>query len=294
MNKLALLLLPIVGFAQAQVVGVGNFIHNVADLDKSVAFYHDVLGLEMQRPASAFLNTPEVLNLYNAAGGEYRVATAQVPGVPMRIELAEFKGVERKPVRRGISEPGASILVLTVRDLDPIFANIKAAGLKTLLVPTEMIRGRRLVALADPDGFFVEIVEREDGPAAPAGNFVDLGFAFVVRDASAMARVFFSVGVAPGGSGDFEVMTAGFARPFHIEVVERKKASAPPQNRPQDPGAAVLRLLVRDAGAAVDNLAKVGVKVVSAKGEMVTLPGATPRHVAILGAPDNLFIQVMQ
>src|SRR5271169_4822714 len=32
-----------------EVIGAGNFIHKVASLDKSLEFYHDVLGMELQR-----------------------------------------------------------------------------------------------------------------------------------------------------------------------------------------------------------------------------------------------------
>ena len=31
------------------VLGVGNFIHVVSNLDRSIEFYHDALGLEMTR-----------------------------------------------------------------------------------------------------------------------------------------------------------------------------------------------------------------------------------------------------
>jgi hypothetical protein len=63
--------------------------------------------------------------------------------------------------------------------------------------------------------------------------------------------------------------------------------------RPQDPGAAVLRLMVTDAEAAVRALGSAGVSVVSEGGAIQTLPPAGLRA-AIPGAPDNLFIQVVQ
>ena len=62
--------------------------------------------------------------------------------------------------------------------------------------------------------------------------------------------------------------------------------------RPRDPGAAVLRLMVTDVEAAVHALGEAGVKVVSEGGAIQTLPPAGLKAV-ILGAPDNLFIQVV-
>src|SRR5689334_9930486 len=39
------------------VNNVGNFIHGVADLDRSVHFYHDVLGMDLPRPVGDWQTT---------------------------------------------------------------------------------------------------------------------------------------------------------------------------------------------------------------------------------------------
>lgn len=33
-----------------EVIGAGNFIHVVSNLDNSLAFYHDVIGLDLRPP----------------------------------------------------------------------------------------------------------------------------------------------------------------------------------------------------------------------------------------------------
>src|SRR2546428_6183867 len=100
-------------FAQPQLVtGVGNFIHNVGELDRSVHFYRDVLGMELQRPPGDWQTTEGVLKMYDAEGGRFRVANAQIPGSPMRIEMVEFQGVDRKPVQRRWGAAGTSVLIL--------------------------------------------------------------------------------------------------------------------------------------------------------------------------------------
>src|SRR5579872_3479124 len=102
------------GSAQTPLVkGVGNFIHNVSDLERSVHFYRDLIGMEVPRPPGDWQTTDGVLKMYGATGGRFRVANAQVTGVAMRVELVEFQGVDRKPVRRALGEPGASLLILT-------------------------------------------------------------------------------------------------------------------------------------------------------------------------------------
>jgi hypothetical protein len=83
---------------------------------------------------------------------------------------------------------------------------------------------------------------------------------------------------------------------FQVSFLEFKDIDRKPvHGRPRDPGAAVLRLLVRDVDAAVKQLDTVGVKVASAGREAVSVPGGAVRaRAAILSAPDNLFVQVFQ
>jgi catechol 2,3-dioxygenase-like lactoylglutathione lyase family enzyme len=310
------------------VVGVGNFIHVVSNLDKSLEFYHDVLGMDLQRAPGAtapagprpFLSAPEVPRLYNAVGAQYRVLSALVPESPMRAELVEFKDVDRKPVRPRIQDPGASILVLAVRDLSPIMARVKSST--TVVVSSggravPIGEGSQAVLLSDPDGFFVELIQR--APTAVAkdaagSNLLGVSFAFVVSDAKQMSRVFHDALGFELNTGVFakeknletllnvrgaEVQRTNTTVPgtsFRLEFLEFKgRDRRPVHSRLQDPGSGVLRLVVRDVDASVKRLESSGVKVASAGGEVITLPGGTTSiRAAITSAPDNLFVQVLQ
>lgn len=299
--------LAIPGYAQqccAQqplVKGVGNFIHNVANLDESVHFYKDLIGMEVPRPPGDWQTTEGVLKMYGAVGGKFRVANAQVTGVAMRVEMVEFSGVDRKPVRRAIGEPGASLLILTAADLQPVLERLKAANWP-LAVETTQGCGRRGFAVADPDGFPVVILQGDPG-GATGRNITGLSFGYTVSD-DAVAKTAFKAlhlaGEPVSQCGidnilktsvhtdvklpDGFVVTLAQARPG-------KKSSG--TLRPRDPGAAVLRLAVNDAEAAVKALNEAGIKVVSEGGAIQTLPPAGLKA-TILGAPDNLFIQVVQ
>src|SRR5215831_12305482 len=130
MSKLLLIVASAASaFAQGALVNnVGNFIHDVADLERSVHFYHDVLGMDLPRPMGDWQTTEGVLKMYDAEGGKFRVANAQIPGSPMRAEMVEFQGVDRKPVRRPWGTAGTSVLMLTVADLTPVLEQIKSAN----------------------------------------------------------------------------------------------------------------------------------------------------------------------
>jgi catechol 2,3-dioxygenase-like lactoylglutathione lyase family enzyme len=310
------------------VVGVGNFIHVVANLDKSLEFYHDVLGMDLQRAPGAqapsgprpFLSAPEVPRLYNAVGAQYRVLSAVVPESPMRAELVEFKEVDRKAVRPRVQDPGASILVLTVRDLARILGRLNKRTATVLTSgggPVRLDDGSQAVLLSDPDGFFVELVQRNVTPAtkAPAdSNFIDVGFMFVVSDTNRMARVFRDALGFQLQTGTFvtdkalerlvnvrgmqvrRTPTTVPGTAFRVEFLEFKGSDRKSvHSRLQDPGSAVLRLVVRDVDTVVKKLASSDVKVASAGGDVITLPaGNGTIRAAITSAPDNLFVQVLQ
>jgi catechol 2,3-dioxygenase-like lactoylglutathione lyase family enzyme len=149
------LLGAIVMFAQTAptegpVVGVGPFLHIVSDLDQSLAFYHDVLGLELSGPPGEhkFTDNPAVANLYGVPGRQFRAAVLKIPGSPMGIELVQW-GEARKP--KGEPIAGSSVATLLLRRSD---------GPKSL---------------RDPDGFPVELARSENPGADLTVSVSDVG-----------------------------------------------------------------------------------------------------------------------
>src|ERR1700728_138626 len=112
--------LAVVVFAQtappeSPVVGVGPFLHIISDLDQSLAFYHDVLGLELSGPPGEhkFTDNPAGANLYGVAGKQFRAAVLRIPGSQMGIELVQWAEA-RASGHKSISDPGAVTLILRV------------------------------------------------------------------------------------------------------------------------------------------------------------------------------------
>ncbi len=139
-------------FAQSPVVGVGTFIHVVANLDNTMQFYGDRLGLELNGAPGprAFAANPVVENLYDAKGSQSRVAVFKVPGSPLGVEFAEFKDAAQKPFRPRIQDPGASLTTIPVRDVNSVIAKLREDG-----APVSTRDG----VVTDPDGFFIQLVE---------------------------------------------------------------------------------------------------------------------------------------
>ncbi len=312
------------------VLGPGNFLHVVADAEKAIAFYRDALGMEVQMAPNAqpgprpYLTTPEIVRLYDATGGKYRTATAFVQGSPMRAELVEWAGVDRKPIAPRYQDPGAATMIVTVRDLDTAIDKVRIAGGRMVsdegrVVPFADERGRgRAVMVQDLDGFYVQLVQREVPPPtqAPAtANAIDIGFAVTVDDMDRSLAIFNDV--LGFGSLRRDAEEHNDARLHMIGLFtayyNRYAGSAPGSNlqfelievqgldrrhfnsRPQDPGSALLRLRVTDIQKATELLARRNVKLVSTDGMPVTVVGAqASQRFAMFRTPDNLFLQLVQ
>jgi len=297
------------------VVGVRNFTHIVASLDRSVQFYRDVIGLQTDGAPRVFAGDL-AMKVGNTPGAQSLYTTLPVPGSPIGIEIIEYKDIDRRPVQPRFQDPGAAIITLTVRDLDAIVARAAKSGVHVNTVggaPMTMPGFARVIVLQDPDGFFVGLVQPFTIPetTAPASsNIIDSSVDIVIADTDRTARLYtealgFEMRSATEWSADRVTMdvagtpgaqikrsigripgtlkTMAF---FEFKDVDRK----PLQTRFQDPGTAVLQLLVRDVGAVTSAWKKAGGEVVTAGGVPVNLGNLT---LAVLRDPNGVMLELI-
>jgi len=143
----------------------------VEDLDKTVHFYRDVLGF--QADTSDWLASKEQLNAYGIRSGQYRTSTLHLPEANVAIRLIEFKGVDRKPLQKKITDPNSLVLRMRVQGIDSLAAKLKAAGTRIVSESGEpFTNGRtRWFMIEGPDNVFVQLTEAPPGapnPGAPA------------------------------------------------------------------------------------------------------------------------------
>jgi lactoylglutathione lyase len=116
---------------------IGYVIVYVGDLDASIAFYRDVLGLPHR---------------FTDAG--YAEFGTEAP----RFALYERRRAEW--LTGGPVSPGpAAEVVLLVADVDAEAARLAAHGVPILSGPADRPWGHRTVHVADPDGFVVELAQ---------------------------------------------------------------------------------------------------------------------------------------
>jgi lactoylglutathione lyase len=132
---------------------LGYVIIYVSDLDRSVAFYRDTIGLSLKFIDAGYaeFETGGIrLALYESRRAEWLTGVSPAPG------------------------PAAEI-VFVVDDVDATAEQLAAAGVALLAQPTDRPWGHRTLHLADPDGFVIEFAmeiprrrtrspERESGP----------------------------------------------------------------------------------------------------------------------------------
>ena len=133
----------------------------VSDIERSLAFWRDILGFELSHRAHQKGERAEQIT--GVPGAEILLAVLKAPG--HKIELLEY----RAPAdRRGQNDRrpcdlGHVHVALTVENLDDLLETIAASGWKAAGEPQTLAAGpnagKRVVYVRDPDGTTIELMQ---------------------------------------------------------------------------------------------------------------------------------------
>ena len=129
----------------------------VSDIDRSLAFYRDVLGFETTDKVH---HKSEIVGtLTGVEGAEIFIAFVNLPG--HQIELLQYlKPNDRKLSDLRNCDTGASHIALQVDDIDAVVEAIKVGGFEAfsapIVVPAGPRKGGKNVYTRDPDGVVIE------------------------------------------------------------------------------------------------------------------------------------------
>jgi lactoylglutathione lyase len=133
----------------------------VADLDRSLGYYRDLLGLEVV--AERHVEGTYIGELVGYEGVSIRVAYLRLPGGDHLLELLEYENVERHAVDTRTANPGTAHTCFVVEDLPGLCSRLEAAGFGFVNAPLRPThgpnKGRLAVYAIDPDGIRVELIE---------------------------------------------------------------------------------------------------------------------------------------
>jgi lactoylglutathione lyase len=118
----------------------------VSDMERTISFYTDVLGLE-------------VLERKVSPRGSH-LAFLKVPNSEELIELTSFPPSGPVKVQEDLVH-----LAFQVESLDDTIASLNAKGVKVTDGPTTSSSGSRFIFIDAPDGYEIELIERPPGPS---------------------------------------------------------------------------------------------------------------------------------
>jgi catechol 2,3-dioxygenase-like lactoylglutathione lyase family enzyme len=133
----------------------------VSNLERSLAFWRDVLGFELSHRAH---QTGEMASeITGVAGAEIKLAVVKAPG-GHKIELLEYLAPpDRTHVDLRPCDVGSVHVAFTVDNLDAVLSAIAASGWKAAGKPQTLKSGpnagKRVVYVRDPDGTTIEFMQ---------------------------------------------------------------------------------------------------------------------------------------
>ena len=136
-----------------------HLVVGVSDMDRALAFYRDVIGMEVVFE-TLISGEPFDAVLHATRKQQGRVVGGLLGGLMVELLSLGAKPATDKPARRGIT--GIQNVSLSVSDLDDTHRRIAAAGYTPDQEPFE-IGGVRMFFVKDPDGTPVEFIELPNG-----------------------------------------------------------------------------------------------------------------------------------
>lgn len=146
-----------------RIVGARHAGITVSDLDRSLAFYCGLLGMELLwRRVYEEPDIREIVGVPEATA--FAIAMLRVPGSDLDVELIEYRGVERRSGAASPSHYGTGHLCVFVSGIGALHADLSARGVTFRSSgPVEMTaganKGGRSLYSHDPDGYIVEFHE---------------------------------------------------------------------------------------------------------------------------------------
>lgn len=152
------------------MAAVTGFFHGgvtVQDMDRSLVFYRDGLGLEIEWERK--LDAPYLKAVLGLEFDHIRGVYLRLPGGGF-VELLEYVGIERLSAASRPCDFGAGHLCLYVDDVEALHARLVGLGFAARSTAVVDITagpnaGARSCYMTDPDGYAVELFQK---PAAAA------------------------------------------------------------------------------------------------------------------------------
>ncbi len=162
------------------ITGIQHFSWTVSNLEESVSFFRDILGLEVTSIREGRGNRAE--KYMQIPGARLRIANVITPDFEGgNIELIEYTAPESKKIDMTMCNPGMAHIGLEVDDLQKTYDDFTLKGVEILHPPLwhdgGVLKGWGAFFFRGPDGITMEVMQRPSGVGVdPATGFVKESF----------------------------------------------------------------------------------------------------------------------
>ena len=148
------------------VIGTDHFGVTISDVERSLRFWRDQLGLE--EVGRGVVEWEHLDRLVALDGTKIEWIELRIPGGGT-VELSKYHHPVGEPILPGDeTDPGRSHLSLLVEDLGATLAALRAEGVRSRTeqpvdLPIGAYAGGRAAYVFDPDGVEIELIQRAKG-----------------------------------------------------------------------------------------------------------------------------------
>jgi catechol 2,3-dioxygenase-like lactoylglutathione lyase family enzyme len=133
----------------------------VSDIDRSIEFYRDALGLTLHRRQTG--TAPYLATITGFPGVRLEVALLRTPDGHGMLELLQYVSHPAPATERETNRPGNAHVCFRVPDIHAACEELSRRGVRLLSPPAEITAGIHQgaygVYLRDPDGFTIELFQ---------------------------------------------------------------------------------------------------------------------------------------
>jgi len=148
------------------IVNYFHFSFTVSDLERSIAFYRDVIGMKLVH--TMVHDQPYTSVQIGFADAHLKVAQLTIEGIPESrsghlLELIEYVNPRGAPTDTATNRPGSAHLAFQVDDLQAEYQRMKALGVRFKSEPVYITAGKNkggwTIYFLDPDDITLEMVQ---------------------------------------------------------------------------------------------------------------------------------------
>ncbi|WP_346861146.1 VOC family protein [uncultured Draconibacterium sp.] len=158
---IAFVLSVLLSMAQSQFTHPGIFVGSVVeDLDKSIEFYTEVIGMVKTGEFSVDKTTACELGLTNKYQLDVTILKLEDSPNATEWKLMSLGTKAKHPKQNYMSDDtGMQYITILVNDIKPVIERCKKHNVKILSgVPSKLGDGRSFILVQDPDGTFIEMI----------------------------------------------------------------------------------------------------------------------------------------